>query len=140
MVGINLLFQDIFQKYIVEKSLMENQLLQKIQQFKKKVEFKNHKMNEIIIYTDDQENIQLEVRLEEDTVWLTQAQMAELFNTTSQNITIHLKNIYKEAEVDEKATCKESLQVQKEGSRMVRGRNKFYNLDAILSVGLLLKK
>ena len=65
--------------------------------------------------------------------------MAELFQTTSQNITIHLKNIFEEGELDEESTCKDFLQVQKEGSREVKRTQKFYNLDAIISVGYRIK-
>jgi len=75
------------------------------------------------------------VRLEDETLWLTQAAMAELFQTTPQNITIHLKAIHKEGELLEKATCKESLQVQTEGGRKVNRKRKFYNLPAIIAVG-----
>jgi prophage maintenance system killer protein len=87
------------------------------------------------LYKSDDGNIQMEVRLHEETVWATQRQMAELFSTTAQNITIHLKRIYQEGELEEKSTCKEYLQVQKEGNRTVKRKQLFYNLDAILSVG-----
>jgi len=71
-----------------------------------------------------------------ETVWLTQAKMAELFQTTPQNITMHLKKIYNQGELNIDATCKQSLQVQIEGARSVKRENtKFYNLDAIISVG-----
>lgn len=74
-------------------------------------------MSGVEIYKDKDNQAQIEVRFEGDTVWLTQKQMAELFKTTPQNITIHLKKIYKEAEVPESATCKEYLQVQLEDKR-----------------------
>jgi hypothetical protein len=77
----------------------------------------------------------LQVRLDGQTVWLTQAAMAELFQTTSQNITIHLQGIYADAELLERATCKEYLQVRREGNRDVKRSLKHYNLDAILAVG-----
>jgi len=77
----------------------------------------------------------LRVRLEGETVWLTQAQMAELFQTTPQNITIHLKTIYEDGELSEEATCKEYLQVRDEGERSVKRMLKHYSLDAILAVG-----
>lgn len=77
----------------------------------------------------------LRVRLEGETVWLTQAQMAELFQTTPQNITIHLKAIYEEGELSEGATCKDCLQVRDEGGRSVKRMLKHYSLDAILAVG-----
>jgi len=90
---------------------------------------------EIILYQEDDGKVQLDVRLQDETVWLTQAQMAELFQVKPQNITMHLKNIYAEGELFEDTTCKEFLQVQKEGSRLVHRSRKFYNLDAIISVG-----
>ena len=95
--------------------------------------------DEIIIYQAEEESIRLEVRLEEETVWLTQAQMAELFQTSSQNITIHIRNIFKEGELSEKGTCKEYLQVQTEGDRSVKRKLKLYNLDIIISVGYRVK-
>lgn len=94
--------------------------------------------NEIIIYQPE-ESIKLEVRLEDETVWLTQAQMAELFQTTPQNVTIHIKSIYKEQELEIMGTCKEHLQVRQEGNRIVRRKQKFYNLDVIISVGYRVK-
>ena len=94
--------------------------------------------NEIIIYQPE-ESIKLEVRLEDETVWLTQAQMAELFQTTPQNVTIHIKSIYKERELELIGTCKEHLQVRQEGNRIVRRKQKFYNLDVIISVGYRVK-
>lgn len=69
-----------------------------------------------------------------ETIWATQAQMAELFDVTAQNITIHLRKIYQEGELDEESTCKEYLQVREEGGREVTRRVKAYNLDAIISV------
>lgn len=94
--------------------------------------------NEIIIYQPE-ESIKLEVWLEDETVWLTQAQMAELFKTTPQNVTIHIKSIYKEQELEIMGTCKEHLQVRQEGNRIVRRKQKFYNLDVIISVGYRVK-
>ena len=95
--------------------------------------------SQIIIYQAEDGKTKLDVRLENETVWLTQKLMAELFQTTSQNITIHLKNIFEEGELDETATCKDFLQVQKEGNRSVERSQKFYNLDAIISVGYRIK-
>ena len=74
-----------------------------------------------------------------ETVWLTQAQMAELFQTTPQNITIHISNVYNEGELEEESTCKDFLQVQNEGGRNVNRNKKFYNLDVIISVGYRVK-
>ena len=90
---------------------------------------------EFLLYQTEDGKTYLEVRLENDTVWLTQAQIAELFQTTTQNITLHLKNIYDSEELTEGVTCKECLQVQKEGRREVGRQRKYYNLEAILSVG-----
>lgn len=93
------------------------------------------KDSEIILYQNSDGTIKLNVRLEDETVWLTQAHMAELFQVKPQNITMHLKNIYAEGELEEESTCKEFLQVQQEGGRKVERTRKFYNLDAIISVG-----
>jgi len=88
---------------------------------------------QLLIYEDG--SLRVQVRIDGKTVWLTQAGIASLFQTTPQNITMHLKSIYEEEELNEKATCKEFLQVQQEGSRSVRRAAKHYNLDAILAVG-----
>ena len=95
--------------------------------------------NKIVIYQTDDGRTQIDVRLENDTVWLTQAQMAELFQKTPQNITMHIRNAYKEGELDENATCKEYLQVRMEGNRRVQRMQKFYDLDVIISVGYRVK-
>ncbi|HAO21115.1 MAG: cell filamentation protein Fic [Desulfobacteraceae bacterium IS3] len=95
--------------------------------------------SQLIIYQNPDGNIRIDVRLEDETVWLTQKLMAELFQVKPQNITMHLKNIYDEGELSEDATCKEFLQVQIEGSRKVERKQKFYNLDAIISVGYRIK-
>ncbi len=93
---------------------------------------------EIIMYQPNEE-VRLEVRLENDTVWLTQAQMAELFETTKQNISLHTNNIFKEGELEQAATVKDYLTVQKEGNRSIRRRITYYNLDVIISVGYRVK-
>ena len=90
---------------------------------------------EIILYQPD-ETVRLEVRLEDDTVWLTQQQMAELFQTTRNNITLHIGNIFKEDELEESSVRKESLLTASDGKRY---RTKFYNLDVIISVGYRVK-
>ncbi len=95
--------------------------------------------NKIIIYQTEDGHTRIDVRLENDTVWLTQAQMADLFQKTPQNITMHIRNAFKEGELDEQATCKEFLQVQTEGARVVRRKVKFYDLDVIISVGYRIK-
>ena len=94
--------------------------------------------SEIILYQPN-ETVSLEVRLDENTVWLSQAQMAELFQTTPQNITLHIRNVYKEGELEILSTCKDFLQVQKEGNRTVKRVQKLYNLDVIISVGYRVK-
>ena len=100
---------------------------------------KEEQKGELIFYHAKDKTTKIEVRLENENVWLTQKKMAELFQTTPQNITIHLKNIFNEGELQEDATCKNFLQVQSEGSRKVERRQKFYNLDAIISVGYRIK-
>lgn len=90
-------------------------------------------MNDIVIFESGDQPVQ--VRLEGESVWLTQAQVAGLFAVTPQNVTMHLKNIYQEQELAEDATCKDFLQVQSEGGREVKRKRKHYNLDAIISVG-----
>lgn len=90
---------------------------------------------QIMIYETGGKTVRFNLNAGEETLWATQAQMAELFDVTSQNITIHLKNIYKEGELEEERTCKEFLQVKNEGSREVSRKIKAYNLDAIISVG-----
>ena len=88
-----------------------------------------------LIYSSPGNSVKVDVFIEDETVWLTQKNLAELFDTTTQNITIHLKNIFEDAELQEDRTCKEILQVQIEGKRSVSRNTKFYNLDAIISVG-----
>lgn len=91
--------------------------------------------NNFILYQTPSGEVSLSVLLKDETIWLTQKMMAELFQTTPQNITIHLKNIFEEGELQEDATCKDFLQVQQEGNRTVNRKSKFYNLDAVISVG-----
>lgn len=95
--------------------------------------------NKIIIYQSEDGETRIDVRLENDTVWLTQAQMAELFQKTPQNITMHIRNAYNEGELEKESTCKEFLQVQTEGARQVTRIQKFYDLDVIISVGYRVK-
>lgn len=90
---------------------------------------------EILLFQAEDGRTKIEVRLEGETVWLSQALMAELFQTTPQNITLHLKQIFADGELEEGATCKDFLQVRQEGGREVRRSLHFYNLDAILAVG-----
>ena len=92
-------------------------------------------MNALILYTTEDGRSQIKLRAQEQTVWLTQLEMAELFDATKQNISLHLKNIFEDGELDPAATVKESLTVQIEGSREVQRPVTLYSLDAILAVG-----
>lgn len=89
----------------------------------------------LLLYQTEDGHTRVEVRLHDETVWMTQAAMAELYQTTPQNITIHMKAIYHEGELNASSTCKEFLQVQPEGSRKISRSRKFYNLTAIIAVG-----
>ena len=91
---------------------------------------------EIIIYQPDDQSTLLEVRIEEETVWLTQLQMAELFQTTRNNITLHLSNLFKERELEQISVCKDSLLTAKDGKNY---KTKLYNLDVIISIGYRVK-
>ena len=93
----------------------------------------NH--SQFIIYQDAGQNTHIQVRLSGNTLWLTQAQIAELFHTTPQNVTLHIKAIYEESELDMTATCKEYLQVRQEGSREVKRQLKHYNLPMVIALG-----
>jgi hypothetical protein len=96
---------------------------------------------EIILYQPDS-SIQLEVRIEDETVWLTQAQMAELFQTTRNNVTIHISNIFKEGELEKNVVCKESLHTTPHGAMKGKTQEKsikLYSLDVIISVGYRIK-
>ena len=92
--------------------------------------------NNIIFYTTDDGQVRIEVRLEDENVWLTQNAMAELFNTTKQNISLHIKNIFEENELNENSVVKENLTTAKDGKNY---KTKFYNLDLIISVGYRVK-
>lgn len=92
--------------------------------------------NKFIMYTTGDGQIDIEVRVEEENVWLTQNSMAELFNTTRNNITMHIKNIFQEGELQENSVSKESLLAAKDGKNY---KTKFYNLDLIISVGYRVK-
>ncbi|MCY2930954.1 MAG: virulence RhuM family protein [Planctomycetota bacterium] len=88
---------------------------------------------QVLIYRDGALNLQ--VRLDGQTVWLTQAGLADLYQTTPQNVTLHIKAIYEEGELEEGATCKDYLQVRPEGARQVKRMLRHYSLDVILAVG-----
>ena len=96
-------------------------------------------MNTIEIYISKDRQTQVEVSFSDDSVWLSQAQMAKLFNQTKQNVSLHINNCFKEKELSRKATVKESLTVQQEGRRQVTRKIEHYNLDVIISVGYRVK-
>ncbi|PIV17437.1 MAG: DNA-binding protein [Flavobacteriales bacterium CG03_land_8_20_14_0_80_35_15] len=95
--------------------------------------------NEIILYRSDALSSQIEVLIEDETVWLTQLQMVELFQSTKQNVSLHINNVFKEGELDKYSTVKEYLTVQEEGFRKIKRKIKIYNLDVIISVGYRVK-
>ena len=97
--------------------------------------------NQIVMYTtqDGQTKIRVNFDPAQNTAWLTQAQMVELFQTSKQNVSLHINNIFEEGELDENSTVKESLTVQKEGNREVQRKTNLYNLDVIISVGYRVK-
>ena len=92
--------------------------------------------NEIIIYQTDDGTTKIDVRMEDETVWLTQAQMSELFQTTKQNISLHIGNAFKEGEIEENSVVKEYLTTAADGKNY---KTKFYNLDVVISVGYRVK-
>ena len=94
---------------------------------------------DIIIYQTDDGLTKIDVKIQNETVWLSQQQMAELYVTTKQNISLHIKNIFDEEELIENSTVKEFLTVQKEGNRNVERKVKYYNLDMIISLGYRIK-
>ena len=96
---------------------------------------KELRKGEIIIYTSEDGSISLDTKLENDTIWLTQDMMAQLFDTTKQNISLHIINIFKDEELDEISTVKKFLTVRKEGNRNVSRNLEYYNLDMIIAVG-----
>ena len=99
---------------------------------------KEVQQGEIILYQPEG-SVKLEVRVENETVWLSQGQMAELFSASKQNISLHISNIYKEGELQQDSTVKDYLTVQKEGKRTISRKVVYYNLDVIISVGYRIK-
>jgi hypothetical protein len=95
--------------------------------------------SEVIFYQPENESSRLEVIVEDESVWLTQTQMVDLFKSTKQNISLHINNIFKESELEPNSTVKEYLTVQIEGERKVRRKVLYYNLDVIISVGYRVK-
>jgi hypothetical protein len=94
---------------------------------------------EILLYQAENGEIRIETRLQNDTIWLTQPLMAELYQTTQQNISQHIQNIYEEGELSPEATHKKFLSVRQEGQRQVQRNLDYYNLDMIISVGYRVK-
>ena len=92
-------------------------------------------MDNIIIYNTDDGAVSVKLYANDGTVWMTQSQMAELFQCTRSNVNAHIQTIYKEGELEEAATCKNFLQVRQEGTRSVKREIPFYSLDVILAVG-----
>ena len=95
--------------------------------------------NKIEIYKTKDNHTEIKVVLEQDTVWLSQDQMVQLFHSTKQNISLHISNIFKEGELNSASTIKESLTVQTEGARTISRKIKYYTLDVIISVGYRVK-
>lgn len=99
----------------------------------------NEKQGEIVIYQTDDGDTKIDVRFVDETVWLTQQQMAELFQSSRTNIVEHIKHIYEEGELDENSTCRKFRQVRTEGNRQVERELPYYNLDMIISLGYRVK-
>lgn len=96
-------------------------------------------MNQVEIFTTKDNQTEVQVLFENETVWLNQSQMAILFNSSKQNVSLHINNCFKENELDKKATVKKNLTVQTEGKRKIQREIEFYNLDVIISVGYRIK-
>ncbi len=94
---------------------------------------------DVIFYESNSDGNRIEVRLEDETVWLSQGQMQELFHQTKQSISLHIKNIFNEGELLREGTVKDSLTVQKEGARRVERKVEYYSLDVIISIGYRVK-
>ena len=95
----------------------------------KEIETYNPTEESVVVYRSADNAVQLDVQLADETVWLTQAQMAMLFDSTKQNVSLHINNIYKEGELSKEATVKDYLTVQNEGGRQITRRVLYYNLD-----------
>jgi len=95
--------------------------------------------SEILLYKSEDGNIKLQVRLEQESVWLTQADMVELFQSSKSNISEHIKHIFEEGELDEISTVRKFRTVRTEGNRQVEREIDFYNLDVIISIGYRVK-
>ncbi|MBR4663154.1 MAG: virulence RhuM family protein, partial [Lentisphaeria bacterium] len=95
--------------------------------------------SQFLIYQSEDGRIKLDVRFQNDTVWLTQAMIAELFQTSIPNVSMHIRSVYEDGELNREATVKKFLTVRQEGSRQVERELEFYNLDLIISVGYRIK-
>ncbi len=102
-------------------------------------EFEGSDQGEMIVYEAGDGSVRLDVRLENETLWLTQNAMAELFQTTQQNVSLHIQNIYDEGELETDATHKDFLLVRQEGNREVQRELAHYSLDMVISVGYRVK-
>lgn len=101
--------------------------------------FKMDNCGEILIYQSEDGLTKIEVKIQDETVWLTQQQMADLFQTSRTNIVEHIAHIYEEFELDENSTCRKFRQARKEGNREVSREMSYYNLDMIISLGYRVK-
>lgn len=108
-------------------------------QRKEIVRMKDHNNSEILIYQSENGMTRIDVTFMDETVWLSQQQMAELFHTSRTNVVEHIRHIYEEDELDERSTCRNFRQVRKEGNRQVARELPFYNLDMIISLGYRVK-
>ena len=99
----------------------------------------NKNKGEIVIYQSEDGLTRIDVTLDDETIWLTQQQMAELFQTSRTNVVEHIGNIYSEGELEQSSTCREFRQVRIEGSREVQRQIPYYNLDMIISLGYRIK-
>ena len=99
----------------------------------------NSGKSQFLVYEAEDGRVKIDVRLEDETVWLTQQLMGDLFQTSQQNISLHIQNVYEEGELAPEGTHKEYLSVRREGSREVRRLLDYYNLDMIISVGYRVK-
>lgn len=108
-----------------------------------KIDFKemnrDNNQGEIVIYQTDDGDTKIDVRFVDETVWLTQAQLCELYQTSKSNVSEHIKNIFEEGELEENSTVRKFRTVQNEGERIVTREQLHYNLDMIISLGYRIK-
>ena len=97
--------------------------------------FEVSELGDMLIYQNEKGDTKVDVYFFNDDIWMSQAAIAKMYNTTPQNITMHVRNIYKDGELDESSTCKEFLQVQTEGNRQIKRNKKHYNFRMILAIG-----